>query len=108
MAEIKQVMDAAKAIMRQSGNMHQWSDGYPSEAVITADMERNGGLVIEDGGRSAKGRLLPKGRKKVVGTSRLSSPWLLHRQVPPERYHDIPLGDGLYADFRHVSHLGHQ
>ena len=50
MAEIRQVMDAAKKtmvstnrLMRQSGNMHQWSDGYPSEAVITADMERNGG-----------------------------------------------------------------
>ena len=47
-AEIMQVMDAAKGIMRQSGNMHQWGDGYPSEAVITADMERNGGFVIED------------------------------------------------------------
>jgi len=45
-----QVMDAAKGIMRQSGNMHQWSDGYPSESVITADMEKNGGFVIEDGG----------------------------------------------------------
>ena len=51
MAEIMQVMDAAKGIMRQSGNMHQWGDGYPSEAVITADMERNGGFVIEDGGK---------------------------------------------------------
>ena len=51
MAEIMQVMDAAKIIMRQSGNMHQWGDGYPSEAVITADMERNGGFVIEDGGK---------------------------------------------------------
>ena len=51
MAEIRQVMDAAKKIMRQSGNMHQWGEGYPSEAVITADMERNGGLVIEDGGK---------------------------------------------------------
>ena len=49
MADIILVMDAAKKIMRQSGNMHQWSDGYPSEAVITADMERNGGFVIEDG-----------------------------------------------------------
>ena len=47
-AEIMQVMDAAKKIMRQSGNMHQWGDGYPSEAVITADMERNGAFVIED------------------------------------------------------------
>ena len=37
-AEIMQVMDAAKRIMRQSGNMHQWGDGYPSEAVITADI----------------------------------------------------------------------
>ena len=45
------VMDAAKKIMRQSGNMSQWGDGYPSEAVITADMEKDGGFVIvEDGG----------------------------------------------------------
>jgi len=48
MAAIMNVMDAAKKIMRQSGNMHQWGDGYPSEAVIIFDMERNGGFVIED------------------------------------------------------------
>jgi hypothetical protein len=46
MKEIMKVLDAAKKIMRQSGNMHQWIDGYPSEAVISADMERNGGFVI--------------------------------------------------------------
>jgi hypothetical protein len=51
MADIMMVMDAAKKIMRQSGNKHQWGEGYPSEAVITADMERNGGFVIEDDGR---------------------------------------------------------
>ena len=49
--EIMQVMDAAKKIMRQSGNMHQWGDGYPSEAVIFSDMEKHGGFVIEDGSR---------------------------------------------------------
>ena len=48
MAEIMKVMDAAKSIMRQSGNVHQWEDGYPSEAVITADMEKKGAFVIED------------------------------------------------------------
>lgn len=48
MTEIMWVMEAAKRIMRSSGNMHQWGDGYPSEAVITADMERNGAFVIED------------------------------------------------------------
>ena len=35
MAEIMTVMKAAKMIMRQSGNLHQWAEGYPSEAVIT-------------------------------------------------------------------------
>ena len=48
MAEIMKVMDAAKEIMRQSGNMHQWGEGYPSEAVIFSDIKKNGGFVIED------------------------------------------------------------
>ncbi len=48
MADIMTVMDAAKGIMRKSGNIHQWGEGYPSEAVIMADMERNGGFVIEE------------------------------------------------------------
>lgn len=48
MTEIMKVMDAAKQIMRQSGNMHQWGEGYPSEAAIMADMELGGGFVVED------------------------------------------------------------
>ena len=48
---IMHVMEAAKKIMRSSGNMHQWEDGYPSEAVIFSDMEKHGGFVIEDTGR---------------------------------------------------------
>ena len=48
MSAIMQVIDAAKMIMRQSGNMHQWGHGYPSEAVISADIEKNGGFVIEE------------------------------------------------------------
>ena len=48
--EIMQVMEAAKKIMRQSGNMHQWVDGYPSEAVVFKDMEMHGGFVIEESG----------------------------------------------------------
>lgn len=50
MAEIMRVMDAAKKIMRQSGNMHQWADSYPSEDVITTDMERGGAFVVEHDG----------------------------------------------------------
>lgn len=51
MADIMKIMDAAKKIMRQSGNMYQWGEGYPSEAVIRSDMERNGGFVIVDDGK---------------------------------------------------------
>lgn len=51
MSEIMLVMDAAKQIMRQSGNMHQWGDGYPSEAVIMADMKKCCGYVVEDEGK---------------------------------------------------------
>lgn len=48
MAGIMEVIDAAKQIMRQSGNMHQWGEGYPSQAVITSDMDRHGGFVVTD------------------------------------------------------------
>jgi hypothetical protein len=51
LSAIMQVMDAAKAIMRASGNMHQWTEGYPSEDVILSDVEKEGGFVVEDGGR---------------------------------------------------------
>ena len=40
MPQIMQVMEAARQIMHSSGNMHQWTDGYPSEAVILSDLER--------------------------------------------------------------------
>lgn len=48
MTEIMKVMDAAKKIMRQSGNMLQWGEGYPSDEVISADMEKDSGFVIEE------------------------------------------------------------
>lgn len=50
MAEIMKVMYAAKKIMWQSGNRKQWEEGYPSEAIITADIEKRGGYVVEDAG----------------------------------------------------------
>ena len=43
-----QVFSAAKRIMRQSGNMHQWGEGYPSEDVVKADMEKKGAFVVEE------------------------------------------------------------
>ena len=51
MQAVLTVMQAARGIMRSSGNLHQWGDDYPSAAAIDRDRERGGGFVVEDDGR---------------------------------------------------------
>lgn len=46
--DIMSVINAAKEIMRHSGNLHQWDNGYPSEAVIESDIQKNCGFVVEN------------------------------------------------------------
>lgn len=48
MTAIMQVMEAARQTMRSSGNVNQWKDGYPSEAVIMGDLEKGAGYVMEE------------------------------------------------------------
>lgn len=50
---IMSVIEAAKGIMRASGNMLQWNDGYPSESVILSDMAASNGYVVEEDGAIA-------------------------------------------------------
>ena len=42
------VLDAARGIMRGAGNMDQWKDGYPSEALVREDIEKGVGFVVSD------------------------------------------------------------
>ena len=42
------VIDAARELMHVSGNVNQWINGYPSEEVIHADINRGGGFVVTD------------------------------------------------------------
>lgn len=35
---LMQLFERAKGIMRASGNMHQWGDGYPSEEIVRNDI----------------------------------------------------------------------
>ena len=51
MADIMLVVDAGRRIMRGTGNVHQWVDGYPSESVVLRDIEMGVGFVVEDDGR---------------------------------------------------------
>ena len=41
------VFDAARGIMRASGNLHQWADAYPGPDAVLSDIARGGGFVLE-------------------------------------------------------------
>ena len=47
---IMQVLDAAKQVMRNAGNENQWINGYPTVEAVISDIERQGGMVVEDDG----------------------------------------------------------
>ncbi len=44
---ILDIYDNARKYMRENGNMHQWSDGYPSKELLQEDI-RNGYLYVVD------------------------------------------------------------
>ena len=43
------VLEAAKGIMRSSGNRDQWKDGYPTREIIEDDIRKGYGFVVTDG-----------------------------------------------------------
>ena len=48
---IMTVLEAAKGIMRASGNLHQWVNGYPSAQIIEDDIALRQGYVLEEAGQ---------------------------------------------------------
>ena len=36
--ELMKIFEAARQIMRGSGNLHQWNDSYPSEETVRKDI----------------------------------------------------------------------
>lgn len=47
---IEKVYTAAKAFMRSTGNLTQWSGGYPQRALLESDIEKKQLFVWEDRG----------------------------------------------------------
>lgn len=100
MAEIMKVVEAAKGIMRQSGNIHQWTDGYPSEAILLSDMDKGGSFVVEENDRVvgyfaflsspstdllivASSILTAQPRKETLYLQRkMMSVWLIRKSLP--------------------------
>lgn len=45
---MQRIFQDAKAKMRAAGNLHQWTDGYPSDALLQEDIRRGFSYVVED------------------------------------------------------------
>lgn len=50
---IMAVLEEAKGIMRASGNIDQWKDGYPSREVVLGDIGNGYGYVVVEGSGAA-------------------------------------------------------
>lgn len=48
---IESVYSAARAFMRASGNLSQWTDGYPGRALLKEDVEKGRLFVFEEAGQ---------------------------------------------------------
>ena len=55
-ADVPRLMEIyrqARQIQLDSGNLHQWHEGFPPESLVRSDIENGWGYVIEDEGRIA-------------------------------------------------------
>ncbi len=52
---IMAVIDAARAIMRATGNLTQWPEGYPSRTTIEQDIDSGNFYIICDANGAAQG-----------------------------------------------------
>lgn len=92
---IMQLVASAKAIMRKSGNMNQWNDGYPSEEIILEDIN-DGCCRIIMHGDTAVGSFVLKAGPDPTYSNIYDGQWLndepyhvIHRITSSEDAHGI-------------------
>ena len=56
--ELMEVFGRAREIMRASGNMNQWNDGYPSEEIVRKDIDEGVCYVLPERGKDGKERII--------------------------------------------------
>lgn len=47
---VMELFDQGRGIMRSTGNLSQWTDGYPSRDAVLRDMENHSSYVMEENG----------------------------------------------------------
>lgn len=100
---IMSVLAAAKGIMRASGNLHQWIDGYPSEEVILRDISLGAGFVVVDQAHS--GAAPASAAPAVPGPSRIVG-YFAFLPAPEPTY--AAIYDGAWLDAAAPYHVVHR
>jgi hypothetical protein len=68
MPELMEVFSRAREIMRTSGNMHQWNDGYPTEDIVRKDIEEGVCYVLCNSEQSKNESSGMKGKERIIAT----------------------------------------
>ena len=66
--ELMEVFGKAREIMRTSGNMNQWNDGYPSEEIVRKDIEKGVSYVLCEPNKGIGRDFGTKGNERIIAT----------------------------------------
>lgn len=76
LSRILEILDEARAIMRENGNLTQWSNGYPSAEVILADIAAGEGFMCMEGEQSVGYFCFMVGKDPDPNYCRIEGDWL--------------------------------
>ncbi len=76
LARIMEILDEARAIMRATGNLTQWTNGYPSTDIILQDIQSDCGFMCEAGGKSVGYFCLMIGEDPDPNYGHIEGAWL--------------------------------
>ena len=68
MPVLMEIFRNARGIMRASGNMNQWNDGYPSEDIVRKDIEEGVCYVLCNSEQSKNESSGTKGKERIIAT----------------------------------------
>ena len=66
--ELMEVFGKAREIMRASGNMNKWNEGYPSEEILRKDIEKGVSYVLCEPNKGVGRDFGTKGNERIIAT----------------------------------------
>ena len=65
---LMEIFENARGIMRASGNMNQWNEGYPSEEIVRKDIDEGVCYVVCEPNKCVGRDFGTKGKERIIAT----------------------------------------